>query len=60
MRQLNPSRLAAGIEEGLCHLDRYTRNAEALAAEMHHEDGVGTAIAVIESVVGAAVLHGTC
>ncbi|GAB4816084.1 hypothetical protein N2152v2_003130 [Parachlorella kessleri] len=54
--KLTVSRLVAGLEEGLQRLDELTRNAEEMAADMHHEDGVKNAIAVIESAAG--VTHG--
>ena len=49
MRELTPQRLTEGLEEGLSRLDELTRNAEEMAVALHQEDGVGTAVAVIEA-----------
>ena len=49
VRELTPQRLMEGLEEGLSRLDELTRNAEEMAMALHQEDGVGTAVAVIEA-----------
>ena len=57
VRHLSATRLAQGLREGLDRLDEYTMNAEALSEKMHREDGVGTAVALIEVAAAGCALR---
>jgi UDP:flavonoid glycosyltransferase YjiC (YdhE family) len=49
LADMEPERLAAGIEAGLRRLGQYTAAAEALGEEMAREDGVAAAADIIEA-----------
>eukprot|EP00887_Chlorella_sp_A99_P005118 scaffold25.g5118.t1 len=60
VRQLSAGRLAAGLREGLARLPELAANAEEMARQLHREDGVGTAVALIEAVAAGASGAGRC